>query len=228
MPNVTSVETCLLLFFTFWMGVQLPLTSCNTLGGMKVCSRNLMHLWDASCLQATLSTTPEWLGFNEETSHLGDNRNWITCHYLPSSSKSLMRALPSICEKSKTHDLFDSAARTAISALYAIFLARMNSHWMSDRMLLTWNVCLSKFTYIRVTTCLCHDFCMHYCTYYLSFLYSLPIKIMLSQYVPLFVLGQSLFWFSPFVQLILFHLHSTMTSWFTTPPVAMYTTTCSL
>jgi len=35
-------------------------------------------------------------------------------------------------------------------------------HWMSDRMLLTWNVCLSKF-YLRVATCLCHVFCMHYC-----------------------------------------------------------------
>ena len=46
MPNVTSVETCLLLFFTFRMDVQLPLTSCDTLGGMTVCSRNLMHLWD--------------------------------------------------------------------------------------------------------------------------------------------------------------------------------------
>ena len=41
---------------------------------------------------------------------------------------------------------FDSAARTAISASYAIFLSRKNSHWMSDRMLLTWNVRLSLLT----------------------------------------------------------------------------------
>ena len=47
--------------------------------------------------------------------------------------------------KSKTRDLFDSAARTAISVSYVIFLARKNSHLMSDRMHLTWNVC---FTYV--------------------------------------------------------------------------------
>jgi len=160
MPNVTSVETCLLLFFAFWMGVQLPLTSYDTLGGMKcaqeiwcICEtptlykhQQLLSDLDSIKKQATLVTI--------EIGSLG--------HYLPSCSKSLTRALPSIFEKSKTRDLFDSAARTAISALYVIFLARMNSHWMSDRRLLTWNVCLSKF-YLRVATCLCHVFCMHYC-----------------------------------------------------------------
>jgi len=93
--------------------------------------------------QATLSITHERLGFNGETSHFGDNRNWVTW---PLSSIMLQVPYESILEKSKTRDLLNSAARTAISASsYAIFLARKNSHWMSDRILLASNVCLSTF-----------------------------------------------------------------------------------
>ena len=39
------VGTSLLLFYTFWMGAQWPLTSHGTLGDMTVCSRNLITLW---------------------------------------------------------------------------------------------------------------------------------------------------------------------------------------
>ena len=49
-------------------------------------------------------------------------------HSLLSCHKSLVRTLPNIFEKSKVRELFDSAARTAISASYAIFLARKSTH----------------------------------------------------------------------------------------------------
>ena len=108
--------------------------------------------------QATLSTTHERLGFNGEESYFGDNRNWVTW---PLSSIMLQVPYKSIFEKSKTRDLFDSAARTATSASsYAIFVARKNSHWMSDRMLLTWNVCLSTF-YLCVANYLSLSWLLH-------------------------------------------------------------------
>ena len=42
-------DLCLLLFFTFWMGVQLPLTSCDTLGGM-MCAQEIWCICETPAL----------------------------------------------------------------------------------------------------------------------------------------------------------------------------------
>ena len=55
---------------------------------------------------------------------------------LPNCRKVFLQSFSNLFDKPSARQLFDDAARTAISASHAIFLARKSDHWPSDKPLL--------------------------------------------------------------------------------------------
>ena len=57
-------------------------------------------------------------------------------HWIPKCCQDFAQSFSSFFDKSSARKLFDSAARTAISASQIIFLARKSDHWLKDKPLL--------------------------------------------------------------------------------------------
>ena len=65
---------------------------------------------------------------------LGRKASLVTV--LNNCRKVFMQSFANIFDKSSARQLFDSAARTAISASHIIFLVRKSGHWPVDKPLL--------------------------------------------------------------------------------------------
>ena len=116
-----NVNTVVLIELTIPFNSPESLSKEKFRKGTKELYQQLLSDLESAGKQATLITI--------EIGSLG--------HSLPSCHKSLVRTLPNIFMKSKVRTLFDSAAKIAISASYAIFLARKSPHWPTDRSLLS-------------------------------------------------------------------------------------------
>ena len=116
-----NVNTVVLIDLTIPFNSPESLSTAKLRKGTKELYQQLLSDLESAGKQATLITI--------EIGSLG--------HSLPSCHKSLVRTLPNIFMKSKVRTLFDSAAKIAISASYAIFLARKSPHWPTDRSLLS-------------------------------------------------------------------------------------------
>ena len=113
-----------------------------------------------------------WVTRTQQGSHFGHHWNpvsWTLSAFMPQVPG--YRALPNIFEKSKVHNLFDKATKTAISASYAIFLARKDHHWPTDKplLLLSWiapcfleQIFLSCSTLFNYTYCISFFFSVHW------------------------------------------------------------------
>ena len=113
----------------------------NIYSGADWTNHSLQFSWKLTVRKSSKENYQQLLSDIEETNR---KASLVTIeigslgHSLPTCHKSLRKTLPNIFTSSDTCKLFDDAARIAISTSYAIFLARKNLHWPTNRPLLSW------------------------------------------------------------------------------------------
>ena len=109
-----------------------------TLVELTIPANSLDHLRSAKTRK---SHKPLYQTLLSDLDSLGKKASLITIeigslgHSLPSCYKEFLKSFP-VFDKSSVRQLFDNAAKTAISASHVIFLARNSDHWPTDKPLL--------------------------------------------------------------------------------------------